>query len=271
MIKSLNYLLLFLLLWTSGCKSNKQNADPIPSHDSLRIESKILNESRRINIWKPENYDEITDSLPVMYMADGGLMEDFPHITHTFDTLIKTKQIPAFILVGIENTQRRRDLTGITNVEEDKKVAPVIGGSEKFRAFIKDELIPEINKLYRTHPKKGILGESLSGYFVMESFFLEPELFDYYIAFDPSIWWNNHNLVRTAGESLQKMPANKKVLWFAGSDAEDINQYTKQLSDSLKNNSPATLNWKYSDEPQQQHQTIFRATKEKALIWSLNQ
>ncbi len=78
------------------------------------------------------------------------------------------------ILVGIENTQRRRDLTGPTEDEEDKKIAPVVGGSEKFRAFINNELFTEINKRYRTGSEKGIIGESLAGLFVMKTFYTTP-------------------------------------------------------------------------------------------------
>ena len=58
------------------------------------------------------------------------------------------------ILVGIANTQRRRDLTGPTQVAKDKEIAPIVGGSEKFRAFIKEELFPEISKRYRTTSEK---------------------------------------------------------------------------------------------------------------------
>ena len=121
------------------------------------------------------------------------------------------------ILVGIANTQRRRDLTGFTEVEKDREIAPVVGGSEKFRAFIKEELFPEINKRYRTTNEKSIIGESLSGLFVVETFLLTPDMFDNYIAFDPSLWWNNHSLVKTAKQHLENFPKTEKRIWFAGS------------------------------------------------------
>ena len=47
-----------------------------------------------------------------------------------------------FILVGIENTQRRRDLTGSTTNAEDRKIAPRVGGSAAFRQFICEKLMP---------------------------------------------------------------------------------------------------------------------------------
>ena len=266
-IKVIYYQFLLCIVFLS-CGNSVEIKDTIPPHDSFRLVSKSLGETRVINVWMPEEYKSSSDSLPVMYMPDGGIEEDFPHIANTFAKLIKSKKISPMILVGIENTERRRDLSGPTDVETDKEVAPVVGGSEKFRVFIYDELFPEINKRYRTSNKKGILGESLAGLFVVETFLIKPEMFDYYIAFDPSLWWNNHFLVRNSKEFLANEKAVGKKLWFAGSSASDISIYTQELSKILTNSNVKGLEWKYSDEPKEKHQTIFRATKEKALIWS---
>ena len=206
------YLILFLIVILTACNNQAQQQDPIPVHDTFTIDSKLVGEKRTINVWTPEDYTKTKDSLPVMYMPDGGTAEDFPHIANTMAELIKAKKIPPFILVGIENTVRRRDLSGTTEVEKDKEIAPVIGGALKFRAFINDELFPEINKRYRTKKTKGIIGESLAGLFIVETFMTQPDMFDYYIAMDPSLWWNNHYLVRTAKEHLAKFPEGNKRL-----------------------------------------------------------
>ena len=57
---------------------------------------------------------------------------------------------------------------------------------------------------------------------------------------------------------------------FAASSAEDISQYTNELNKVLEKNAPNKLKWKFSNEPKEKHNTIFRATKEKALKWMLN-
>lgn len=269
-MKIIQRLLLVVSLIMASSSNAFQQQDPIPAHDTFKIVSKLVGETRTINIWTPVGYAKSTDSLPVMYMADGGIKEDFAHIANTFAALVKANKIPPMILVGIENTQRRRDLSGPTAIETDKEIAPVVGGSEKFRSFVNDELFPEINKRYRTTNKKGILGESLSGLFVMETFFLKPEMFDYYIAFDPSLWWNDHYLVKTSKEHLAKFPTQQKTLWFAGSNTADIAVHTKKLSKILTGQKLSIVRWTYSDEPKEEHQTIFRATKEKALIWTLD-
>ncbi|MFT3739171.1 MAG: alpha/beta hydrolase-fold protein [Breznakibacter sp.] len=260
-----------MLIFLVSCSNASQHQDPIPVHETFTIESKQVHETRTINVWTPPLYSAGTDSFPVLYMADGGIKEDFPHIANTVAELVKNKSIPPVVLVGIENTQRRRDLTGHTEVEDDKKIAPIVGGSEKFRTFINSELFPEINKRYRITGKKGIIGESAAGLFIVETFFTNPDMFDYYIAIDPSLWWNDHYLVRTAKNYLEKFPATEKQFWFAGSGTEDISPYTNQLAQTLKSANLPNLKWIYSDEPKEKHNTIFRATKEKALKWTLGE
>ncbi|RLD64763.1 MAG: alpha/beta hydrolase [Bacteroidetes bacterium] len=269
MKKPIYILILSLFFFSSAGKA--QHNDSIPIHDNFTIDSRFVNEKRVINVWTPPNYNQSNVSLPVLYMPDGGIKEDFPHIANTIAKLIKNKSIPPFILVGIENTERGRDLTGFSEVEEDAKYCPITDGAKNFRAFISEELILEINRKYRTQNKKGIIGESLAGLFVMETFFLKPETFDFYIAMDPSLWWNNKYLIRNSNTLLTNFPDKNTRLWFAGSSAEDISQYTNDLSKYLQNNTPERLVSKYSDEPYEKHNTIFRATKEKALIWTLNE
>ena len=259
---------LFSLLLIS-C-SSAAPIDSIPEHEIIKIQSKEVNELRTINVWTPQEYKSSADSFMVLYMPDGGVEEDFPHIANTLNELIIAKKIPPVILVGIENTQRRKDLSGPTNVKKDKEIAPVVGGAPAFRAFINNELIPEINKKYRTNNKKGIIGESLAGLFVTETFLMYPETFDFYIAFDPSVWWNDKYLVKTADLQLSKFPNTPKTFWFAGSSAEDISKNVRKLADVLKAKNVTTIKWKYEDEAKETHKTIFRATKEKALIWTLN-
>ena len=269
-MKTLFYFLM-LSLGLFSCSNYQQPNDPIPVHETFTISSKVVNEKRTINVWLPENYKTSTDTLDVLYMLDGGIKEDFPHIANTLAELIQAKKIKPIILVGIENTERRRDLTPPTNVATDKEIAPVVGHSAIFRQFIQEELIPEVNTKYRTTAKKGIIGESVAGLFIAETFLTSPELFDFYIAFDPSLWWNDTQLLKDAPNHLKSFPTTAKTFWFAGSSAEDIFENTNKLAEVLKSNALSNLKWNYSPEKKEEHHTIFRATKEKALVWTLNQ
>ncbi len=263
-------LLFFLAILTIGLSSCARKVvynDPIPPHKSFSIQSRYLGELRLINVWLPRNYKELKD-LTVLYMPDGGIKEDFPHIANTVASLVDQQAIEPIILVGIENTNRYRDLSGFSEVEADAKYCPLSDGAKNFRAFILKELVPKIESDYKVSGRKAIIGESLAGLFVTETLLNEPEAFDYYIAMDPSLWWNNHALTRNAAEKLAHFPHSEITYWFAGSDAPDISQYTHSLSETLKKSAPPSLRWQYLDQPKEKHYTIFRATKEQALIWT---
>lgn len=270
-MKTAPFFAFLVLIFFSSCNNMQSQNDPIPPHQTFKIESKSVNETRVINVWLPDAYASSQDSLPVLYMPDGGIKEDFPHIANTLADLIANKKIKPLILVGIENTQRRLDLTGPTSVAKDREIAPEVSGSANFRNFIKDELFAEINKRYRTTTEKGIIGESLAGLFVTETFLLHPEMFDYYIAFDPSMWWNDKYLLKNTAAYLTKFPETPKRFWFAGSGAKDISGTVGKFAKALKASIGATVKWHYSPEAKEKHNTIFRATKEKALIWTLGE
>src|SRR6476469_3378792 len=87
-------------------------AAPLVIGQTFTLESKALGETRRINVYLPPAYtDSATVRLPVLYMPDGGLGEDFLHVAGLVQVLTGNGGMRPFILVGIENTQRRRDLT----------------------------------------------------------------------------------------------------------------------------------------------------------------
>jgi uncharacterized protein len=260
-------ILVLILPWLSACGTSEQApaADPVLAHDSFTLESKLLGEQRLLNVYTPPGYANSDADYPVLYMPDGGIKEDFPHISQTIDSLIREQAIAPVLVVGIENTERRRDLTGETRVESDRDVAPAIGGSDDFRRFISQELIPEIQARYRINTQRAIVGESLAGYFVMETFLAHPNLFDRYIAMSPSLWWNDHALVQEAKNRLPQLAGMHRVLWFTTADETDIFPYTDQLAETLKTDAPGDLVWHYVPMKDQHHATIFRAAKEQAF------
>ena len=94
---------LFLLIIATafGCGIKRITYyDQIPAHDSITISSKFINEDRLINIWTPPSYNGSTDSFPVLYMPDGGIKEDFPHIANTLAKLIEENKIPPLYFGG---------------------------------------------------------------------------------------------------------------------------------------------------------------------------
>jgi uncharacterized protein len=238
---------------------------PLVIGETFTVDSKILGEKRVINVYLPPGYKESpANRLPVLYMPDGGIAEDFLHVAGLVQVSAGNETIRPFLLVGIENTERRRDMTGPTESEKDKKIAPRVGGSAAFRKFIRDELMPEVKRQYRTTNETAIIGESLAGLFVVETFLLEPTLFDTYIAFDPSLWWNDQKLVNGAGERLKADPKVEKTLYMISS-GEDTAEITQRFADILSRNAASNIRWHYEKLPDEKHSTVYHPAALKAF------
>ena len=239
---------------------------PLTIGETFSIDSRTLKETRRINVYLPPGYNDAKDlRLPVLYMPDGGVAEDFVHITGLLQISIANGTMRPFILVGIENTERRRDMTGPTRSDEDRKIAPRVGGSAGFRTFIRTELMPTIRQRYRTTDETAIVGESLAGLFVVETLLREPDLFDTYIAFDPSLWWDYESLLTDAASMLQKRPPGKKVLYLASSNEPGLAESTRRFAAVLEKARFADLAWTYRPMPEETHATIYHPAALRAF------
>lgn len=241
-------------------------ATPLSIGQTFTLTSAVLGESRRINVYLPPAYaDSATRRLPVLYMPDGGLAEDFLHVAGLVQVLTGNGTMRPFILVGIENTARRRDLTGPTTNAADQKIAPRVGGSAAFRQFIRTELMPAIRQRYRTTAETAIVGESLAGLFVVETLLLEPALFDTYVALDPSLWWNNGQLAAQADNRLRAYAGPAKTLYVAfSSDALDAVS-TRHFAAALRHAARPSLTWHYQAMPAETHATLYHPAALRAF------
>lgn len=244
----------FSSAWSAGFD---EAVKPLVIGETLTIKSQAVGETRRINVYLPAGYAEApNERWPVLYMPDGGLAEDFLHVAGLLQVSSGNLTMRPFILVGIENTERRRDLTGPTEQANDKKIAPRVGGSAAFRQFIRAELMPAVQARYRTTKERAIIGESLAGLFVVETWVLEPELFDSYIALDPSLWWNKEGLIATAAQTLKARPASlKPTLFMASSSEPTILQPATRFAEIL--GQAKVANWQHLPMPQETHMTIY--------------
>lgn len=230
---------------------------PLTIGESFTINSRILAEPRPINVFKPTIYGEdIAAPLPVLYMLDGGLNEDFLHVAGLVQVLVSNGGMRPVLLVGIPNTERRRDMTGPTTSADDRSIAPVVGASAFFRRFITEELIPTVRARYRTTDQSAIIGESLAGLFVVETYFLQPGLFNTYIAIDPSLWWNTGELVNAAESRIASLPAPPPTLFLASSTEPGLADVTGRLAEHFKNH-PANSAVHYTPLTTETHATIY--------------
>lgn len=272
-MRSIRFCLFGLVLVTIGCVAKPPPAprdtsgqmEPIRIGYSFAMDSAVMGEKRRITVYLPPDYADTKRRYPVLYLLDGGVQEDFHHITGIVQVSVANGLMAPILVIGIENTERRRDMTGPTENPEDKAIALRVGKSAAFRSFLKNELIPRIEQDFRGNGDRTLMGESLAGLFVVETFFDEPDMFQRYIAVSPSLWWNNGFLVRKASERLPSMQVQNKTFYLTVGGVDDNTKETEQLAKVFRQAAPAGLSWHYEPLPEEAHATMLHAGALRAL------
>ncbi len=185
----MNQLYLSLLLLCSASFLTAQAQTPqLHLGSEHQLQSTILDESRTYWVNLPASYHEEEASYqryPVLIVLDGHA--HFKSITGMVNYMSTgyngNRKIPEMIVVGIQNVNRRRDFTPdkiITRRANDS------GGGEKFLAFLEGELLPQLDKDFRTSSYKMLFGHSLGGLLAVHTYMKEKTLFNSFLAIDPS-------------------------------------------------------------------------------------
>jgi len=174
-------------------------AKQVTSATQFTIRSEILNETRVVLVYVPDTYGRQATRqkrYPVLYLLDGRAYFDATiGIAHHLGSWNAAVQwIPDLIVVAIQNTKRPRDMTPTRMAEGPYSSGS--GGAAAFRNFLKSELMPAVDMQFRTTGERILVGHSLAGLFVLDTLLEEPDLFEAYIASDPSLWWDDNLLAR---------------------------------------------------------------------------
>jgi predicted alpha/beta superfamily hydrolase len=226
-----------------------------------------MGEARAVNVVLPAGYaKEPQKRYPVLYLIDGGLEQDLLHVAGAAHLGAVWGRSAEAIVVGIETKDRRKELAGPTKDPELLKRYPTAGRSASFRGFIRDEVKPLIAKNYRTNGRDTVLGESLAGLFIVETYLAEPTLFDAYAAIDPSLWWDREALSRMAVANTTGAQKGKSLyLAIAKEQAGTPIPMQRVAQAAQKAGSPLCLAWR----PDLLHSTIYQQLTPQALQFLL--
>lgn len=146
---------------------------------SEKIVSAKIGETREFYVSLPDNYAAAGEKYPVLLMLDGefnfnsGVIGGLRHAA-------QLGEMPEFIIVGIPNTDRAKDCFPEELTYGDGSKAG--GRADRFLDFIREELVPHIEKNYRCEKLRVLYGTSNTGFTAVYALFHSPELADYYVA-----------------------------------------------------------------------------------------
>jgi predicted alpha/beta superfamily hydrolase len=263
-------LCLALLLTAAPALARTVTPTPIVLGEAFDLPSRAEGETRHITVWLPPSYAAGKAAYPVLYLLDGGEAQDLLPVVGLAALGGLNGVTDEMIVVGIESGPglRMRDFT--TPSEVERKQFPVQGEAARFRRFLADELLPLIAGRYRTSGETALMGESLAGYFVLDSALRQPDLVTTYIAVSPSIWWDDQSLVRDAATLLKARPwpAGRKLYLSQANEGALVAGAMDRLLATLRADGPPQLAWTFRAFPHERHLTTYHPSGLEALRWA---
>jgi hypothetical protein len=242
-------------------------SQPINLGKSYHWQSKTMGEDRVVNVVLPDDYAKNPKArYPVLYLIDGGVDQDLIHISGTGKLNAAWGRSADAIIVGIATKDRRSELVGPTADAELLKQYPTAGHSAQFRRFIRDEVKPFVASHYRTNGTSAVIGESLAGLFIVETYLREPDLFTAYGAVSPSTWWDKEALSLTAQASVGTAQSAHPLYLAVGNEGPEVARADGRIVSAVQGR---VQHWCYAEHPDLVHSTIYHSVSPELLQFVL--
>ena len=211
------------------------------------ILSRSLGGSRRVWFYTPPGYATAPAEtlFPVVYVLDGSNYVEKMDVPRVLDRLIARKAIPPVIAVFSEPGDRQEEYSR----------------NPKWRAFVSSELVPMVDKRFRTFPApdhRAIVGSSLAGYGAVDLAVEFPSIFGLCAVIAPP--------EQTASVIANQAKARAAVVsikfFVLGGVYDSMINGARRLRTTLEEvNAPVT----YLEVPEGHNTNMFRAHLDDAL------
>lgn len=263
-LNKLTFLVLFFVLINYELVGQTNSSPSINQKQEIILKSKINGTTYHLNVSLPKHYSsKDTTHYPVLYMLDGGLAFPIAHSVRTgLDMFGKLDDV---IIIGIEYeweesltpwfTQRAKDYTPTKDVNFENnqayleifglaKGSLLSGEGSIFLNVIRKEIIPLIDKEFKTTSDRGISGHSFGGLFAGYCLFEATDLFNKFGINSPSFWWNNKEMFKVEKTfSEHNKSLSVKVFMSVGSmEGNSMTPVMTAFADSLRSRNYKGLN-----------------------------
>jgi enterochelin esterase-like enzyme len=199
----------------------------------MRIASKILGEERVVHVSLPANYGVARRRYETTYLLDG-------HVRQYFDITVAAAgydivgdahdyATPPQIVIGVDQIDRSADLGR---------------NQELFTRFLVEELVPYIDREFRTNRYRTLIGHSLGGRFALMTFCRAPGVFPAVIAISAAGGDSTDAVTRCLSSAFGATgTALRQLVLSAGDQEPRVVAGMERLRDFLRANAPAYWRW----------------------------
>ena len=214
------------------------------------FKSNTLGQTRQLIIGLPASYEQNpTKKYPVLVLLDGEYL--FDPFNGALNYSGYWDDLPETIIVGISQN-RNNERIADSNFDQTNGL-PAKKGADFFE-FIGGELLPYIEKKYRTAPFRIIAGHDTTAGFLNFFLYKDNPLFNAYISLSPELAPEMENRIPLKLSNL-KQP----VFYYLSSASGDIKQLKepiKQLDNNIKQVSNPSLNYQYNEFNNASHYSL---------------
>lgn len=174
---------------------------------TVPMTSKVLGRDVNVQVSMPEGYDAGTARYPVLYVLNGAFTFGYEH--GVVQVLSRLQAIPGMIVVGVPGFD---DGGYVPTPFEQRGETPT--AVDRSIRFLKEELIPFVDKNYRTNPFRILYGHSVGGLFTISTMFNAPDLFSGYIAGSPWFQVNDGYWLKNVDKLAKERALDGKLLFM---------------------------------------------------------
>ena len=235
------------LMAATGIASKIQTHTPVKNmngfilHNTLikKFPSRINEVKYNLYISLPKEYTANNKRYPIIYLLDADY--SFALAKQISEHLSDRNRINNSIIVGIAyanpeeyKKNRTRDYTPgyVSSGGYGPEYQKYSGGAESFYKFIHSELIPWLHQTYRVNKNSTFVGHSYGGLFGVYLLVHHPEIFNHYIIVSPSLWYDNHLVLKSAQKKQNFNLYQNTQAYFIIGDQENKGDY--RMIDDLK-------------------------------------
>ncbi|XUU61003.1 alpha/beta hydrolase [Erythrobacter sp. HA6-11] len=243
----------------------------LANSETFRVTSKHTGGEHLIKVAYPRNYHQTDKRYPVVYATDAET--NFGAMQYVVQRLAKDKLMPEVILVGIAYDVdydtfyklRERDLRPAWDESfgaSPEQAAQTKGKAHKFSAFLREELIPQVDTEFRTvEGDRAVYGHSYGGLYGTYAFLYQSDLFNRYLILSPSLWWpwdeNRENILVDSAATLDLPERDARVFMGSGELEGQIDTLQTKFADRVRPNLDPSVNLRAEVYDNETHRTIY--------------
>jgi predicted alpha/beta superfamily hydrolase len=177
--------------------------------------------------------------------------------------LNRLELVTPMITVAFDLGDGMRDLTPTKSPD----YGPTSGGAANFLKFIKEELIPFVEKNYRTSPERLFWSHSIGGLFGLYALLKEPDVFQSMLVSSPYFVYDRGEryIIKNTKTLLENRKGQENFLYICAGNEPQLVSEIETFLQILEETKPRGLTWKYVKMSEENHMSILARSLTESL------